>query len=613
MSDLITLSAQEQAFASPEDLRRTAFYFDSRGQALFGWLQVRESALHADHGIIICPPLGHEQIHSHRSLRHLADGIAEAGFPLVRFDYHGTGDSSGSGEEPERLSTWLANIRDACLWLKHHLGCTRISLIGLRLGATLAAQVATDTRVDGLILWAPVIKGRSYVREMKALSRTAADSPKPAGDIEAAGFVLTDQTAQELGGLDLLQLHPRFRRALIIARDDIPSDLGLLKHFEQLGIEAAQTAQPGYVDMMAEPHNTKVPQQAIACAVDWLLAGTCGETFKDNVSPTAVKAFQEYADRAIGIDQDIREHAFFISKDPNLFAILTEPTEPSRTDLPVVVMINAGSCYRVGPNRLYVSLARQLAHKGFRSLRMDLCGLGDSIASDSATENNCYPATAFRDIDLTLRYIRAQLGAKRVVLLGLCSGAYTAFQTAAQLSSPVLVESVLINPLTFYWREGMSLELSPAHQLQSFQDFMVSLWRPRKWLKFLSGRSKIGIAGAMKMLAQRWQISPTDEQNSVNCETAPTATPTHPLREDLPGDLDRVVKNGRRLACFFARSDPGYGILEHQAKRKVEELRHAGMLSVYFLEDADHTFSRRGPRRALEQAIIEHLMRRYRY
>jgi hypothetical protein len=43
----------------------------------------------------------------------------------------------------------------------------------------------------------------------------------------------------------------------------------------------------------------------------------------------------------------------------------------------------------------------------------------------------------------------------------------------------------------------------------------------------------------------------------------------------------------------------------------VDELRRAGGLSLFFLEDADHTFSRLAQRRALVQAITEHLGRRY--
>jgi len=110
----------------------------------------------------------------------------------------------------------------------------------------------------------------------------------------------------------------------------------------------------------------------------------------------------------------VRERVLSISREPNLFGIVSEPVETAPTELPFVVLLNAGSAYRVGPNRLYVPLARHLAAHGFAGLRLDLCGLGDSVLTGAGRENDPYPATAFRDVDLTLQYLRAQFGARRV-------------------------------------------------------------------------------------------------------------------------------------------------------------------------------------------------------
>jgi dienelactone hydrolase len=608
---------------------RTPFYFASHGQSLFAWLHRREQARGADHGVIICPPVGHEQVHAHRSLRHLADALAAASFTVLRFDFHGTGDSAGCDEDPDRVATWLANIRDAQTWLKQQLGCTRISLIGLRLGAALATAAAGSAPVDGLLLWAPVVKGRAYVREMKAISlTTAGNSPSPAatkGGIEAAGFLLTEQTAHDLSCLDLLQCRPQCGRALIVARDDTPSDTRLLEHFTQLGIDAQQTAQPGYADMMAEPHYSEVPQQAINRIVDWLStpsASGTGPAFEADARPdsrTGANGTPDFGLESLtGADGDpsqerVRERVMQISAQPHLFGIVSEPANAPRDDLPIIVMINAGSAYRVGPNRLYVSLARELAAKGFRSLRMDLSGLGDSVAPQGVRENAPYPTTAFRDIDLALAHVRSHFGAERVVLTGLCSGAYAAFQSAAQLSSPVLVESMLINPLTFFWEDGMSLEVSPALQLKSFQECMKSAWQPAKWLKFVSGRSKIGIAGALRMFVQRWRLRrDSGHPTAARAGAAPPdGFPSHPSHEDVPGDLERIAQAGRHLACFFARSDPGYGLLMLRAKKAVTGLVRAGSMSMAFVDDADHTFSRHAARRTLVQAIADHLGGRY--
>jgi pimeloyl-ACP methyl ester carboxylesterase len=591
---------------------RSPFYLPSQGQSLFAWLHGPGDGTAFDHGVLICPPVGYEQVHAHRSLRHLADALAEAGFPVVRLDYHGTGDSPGSADDPGRLATWVENVRDGRSWLEEHLGCTRVSLVGLRLGATLAAQATTDRGVDGLLLWAPVVRGRTYVRELQALSRTSAGPPaESAAVIEAGGFVLSEAAAEELRRLDLLRTAPHCRRALLLTRDDLPADTELLKHLRAAGIDADQTAQPGYTDMMAEPHYGKVPQQAIDYAVAWLRAAEMQSKFRIAERRLPFPGGDLPVVSAL-CGRQVREHPLTVAAQPHLFGILSEPTVPAPFSPPHVVMLNAGSAYRVGPNRLYVGVARQLAARGFPCLRLDLCGLGDSVAADAAGENDPYPATAFRDIALTLSYLKEGLGAQRVVLLGLCSGAYAAFQAAAQLADAALVESVLINPLTFYWREGMTLEASPARQVQSFLNALASARQPRKWLQLLTGQSKLGLAGALRLLIARWQRfhrAPTEP--SALHDSAARSYPSHAVREDLPGDLRRVATTGRHLAFFFAESDPGRALLTLHGGRQVKEMRRAGTLSLTVLENADHTFSRRAAREALGRALAEYLKSRY--
>jgi hypothetical protein len=474
----------------------------------------------------------------------------------------------------------------------------------------LAAMAAAGESVDNLVLWASVIKGRSYVRELKALSLTGTGhATPPAEGIEAAGFFLSEPTVHELSRLDLLQCRPPCRRVLIVTRDDLPADDSLLAHFASQGVEAQQTVQPGYADMMTEPHDNKIPQQAIASIVAWLPAASQPMMDTNHAVPRCHSAL----DLTV-VERGIHERVLTIGQQPCLVGIVSECQEPVTDQLPWIVLLNAGSVHRVGPHRLYVTLARQLAAVGFRCLRLDLCGLGDSITPDCEHENDPYPAATFRDIDATLTHLHNHLGVQRVVLMGLCSGAYAAFQSAAQLSHPVLVESVLINPLAFYWRAGMSLEPSAAaRQLQTFREGLHSAWRPSKWWKLLSGQSKMGLAGALGTVIQRWRLRQRSSQRAStdHRDRALDVLPSHPAREDVPGDLERAVRAGRHVACFFARSDPGYDLLMLHASRQVKELRRTGRMSVYFLDDSDHTFSRRAWRQALVQAIIEHLQERY--
>ena len=161
--------------------------------------------------------------------------------------------------------------------------------------------------------------------------------------------------------------------------------------------------------------------------------------------------------------------------------------------MPLIVLLNAGSSYRIGPGRLYVFLARQLAAQGYRTVRLDFCGLGDSVTPDSKHENNPHSPTALRDVDLVLRDLQQRYGIGKIVLMGLCSGAYAAFQAAAQIQNSAVVESVLINPLTFFWKDGLTLDDSSVKQLVSSHYYAWAALRPMKWLKLLTGRSKIGL------------------------------------------------------------------------------------------------------------------------
>ena len=50
-------------------------------------------------GVLMAPPLLHEQPRSRRVLVEVASRLAALGLACLRFDYFGTGDSAGDGEQ----------------------------------------------------------------------------------------------------------------------------------------------------------------------------------------------------------------------------------------------------------------------------------------------------------------------------------------------------------------------------------------------------------------------------------------------------------------------------------------------------------------------------------
>jgi uncharacterized protein len=107
---------------------------------------------------VLCHPWGAEYVYAHRSMRQLAVKLSTRGFHTLRFDYFGTGDSGGEDAEADPAAA-VADIETAAEGLQDMLGIARVALIGLRLGATLAARAAMRRKdnVDALVLWDPIL------------------------------------------------------------------------------------------------------------------------------------------------------------------------------------------------------------------------------------------------------------------------------------------------------------------------------------------------------------------------------------------------------------------------------------------------------------------------
>lgn len=629
MTDVVAeIPLPESNSLATELLRRDAFYLEGGPRPLFSWLHYRPDCDYGSHGVVICAPLGFEQLHAHRGLRHLADRIARLGCPVLRFDWDGTGDSPGSDLDPDRLAIWIDNVKLSVRWMKDHLGCQRVSVIGLRMGATLAALGLHDEEIENLVLWAPVTTGRSFVREQNVIdmmSETKSLVLDAPGMVEAAGFQFTQQTASELSKCSLLQARPRCSHVLLVNRDDATHDVRVVVHLQSLKTSLDQCVVPGVSDMLLEPHKNRVATKAIDEIVAWLSEKIdfvqTTEQFEPRTSfgcaeqsRAMCRSFGPTTTEVSGRQGvPLRETLLRIGTSPDLFGILSEPAVAVSPELPVVVLLNAGAAYRIGPGRMTTEMAREFSSNGFRCLRLDFCGLGDSVTDDPVRDNDSYSSTAFRDVQIAFQHLRDRFGSQKFVLAGLCSGAYVAFQSAAQFDDPGLIESILINPLTFYWCDGMSLETAPTRELIREHYYLASALQPNKWLKLLSGRSQIGIGGALRLVGRKLRFSQRTRSlpTELHASTARATGPSHPVTEDLAQDLRQIAAARRQLSMFFSTTDPGYSILTGQAGRQVRRMIRRGQLQTTFIENADHTFSRQEARRKLIQLMTQHLRQRY--
>lgn len=549
---------------------REATWFGPQG-GLFGWRHDSPEALSRDLVAVLCPPFGPEYTRTHRTLRHLADRLARHGVPAFRFDYYGTGDSVGSEADSGLFERWRASVVEAVREARRWSGRTRVCLVGVRLGASLAALAAEEAGIDALVLWNPVAKGRAYVRELKAMALTAKDPADAPGDgLESAGFTVRQATLDAISAIDLerVPIAPHVR-VLRIGRDDLP----------------------GWDGMMLDHQFTVVPDAALDAIADAVAAH----------APLAVAPAMNRAVAAVTSIKGVRERLCRMGPNDHLFGVLADPRHPGRPEGAMargpitLVLLNAGSIHHVGPHRLYVRLARELARLGHSVLRMDLEGIGDSVLRGPGRENHPYSPTAMQDLQAAIAWLRRETGAARFAVVGICSGAYNTFQAGLAIEDPGVERLVMVNPWYFHWREGLSLDTTISSHYEDVAAYRRSMRDPERWKRLLRGEADLGrlarvaAAHVMKVARGRW-----DDLREM-------AIPSTGTR--LSQDIRRIASRGRRMHVILSDGEPAAALLDTEAKRAVRRATRAGIFSLERIPGGDHTFSRSRPRDELVRKV----------
>lgn len=425
----------------------TPVWFGPKGRLLFGWFHRPENG-RARGGVVICPPLGRDYMRGHYALRRMAARLEEHGLCALRFDYDGTGDSAGDSTDPDRVSAWLASVGEAVALLRG-LGLGWVALAGMRVGATIASVAAEqDGLIDGLILVDPVLSGRSFVAEERALAALAlgVDPTRLDGSIETPGVVYDAATVKDLRMLEIGTDAARSaRKILVLTRKDKRVDQRLARRLSGSDVDWDEaTGQEGLLDAEA-PHQL-LPVDDIERVVGWVRTVAPTQESPVLAPPRAT---------AVEVTDDPRTGAVVespITLGPTgLFGMTAEV--PGRSSGPVIVLLNVSTEPHIGPARLWVELARHWAPLGLRSVRVDLSGLGESPARPGEPEFVIRLPVAFKDVSEIVGGISPE-DPSNVVLVGLCSSGYQALESALVLRPRGVVA---LNPvLTFQPPETMA-------------------------------------------------------------------------------------------------------------------------------------------------------------
>ncbi len=556
--------------------------FGAADAPLFGMLTRPAAGEAVDRGVLICPALGYENVIYHRQLAVLAQRLAADGRTVFRFDWPGAGDSAGDDTDPGLVEAYIETVGAAARTLRDSSDVAEVDVVGLRIGATLALVAAARAPVAAdFVLWAPHATGREYVREIRAFDRLAVkrDQQPPEHEIdgeEALGFLLSSGTIAALQELDLqtLELAAGRPRRVLLAGKDGPPDQRLAAILRDRDVAVETTVLPGLREVTMGWTERPVPVEAFETIASWLEPGT-------PVASATPRSTSATMTVRVG-DGRVEEHAFVLGGEEPVFGIVATPGDDGHDPPEDAWVVFATNRYarRIGPNRLYTTWARAWAAQGIPSMRLDLSGTGDAGGPDEETDADMYSQLVLDDALTALAFLREHYGARRFLVLGLCSGGYTGFHAA--LEDTDVTGVVLLNPQMLLWTRHETAV--------SRGDFLFGrVLRVESWRRGLRQRGALlrrTAPGAAKvaLASLRWHLS----RISRRLRRLPDVDP---VKSWIDRSLDQISARGCSLLFVFSEGDAGLGYLErYLGADYLEQLTRRGF-RLEIVDGATHTFN----------------------
>jgi len=390
----------------------------------FGWLHSVEGQASGGVAAVVCPGIGRDSSTGYRSSRFLADRLAEAGYPTLRFSYPGTGDSRDVTDD-ECWTAWRRSVHEAIDTVMRVSGASQVILIGVRLGGALASLAASERdEAVGLVLLEPVLRGSSYVLQLRLEERMAAD---PVADARAVvrvhGLRLSERSLDAMASVDLRSVMMKQScKVLVLSPSNSVILRGCAEFWRGGGVEVTQATSAGMEAFFRATHLADEPLPDPQHLMSWLSRA---------IPPC--RAPWPAARAGVGAamaEPGWVETPHFFGAHQQLFGLLCRPDRPVASDR-IVIIGNSGGDPHDGFARFGVEFARALARRGIASLRIDFAGLGDSVNGPDDRDGVTHTFTVDRrdDFAAAIDLVRA-MGFGFVAVQGLCSGAYHALQSA---------------------------------------------------------------------------------------------------------------------------------------------------------------------------------------
>jgi dienelactone hydrolase len=546
---------------------------------LLGWLHMPVGPI-SDTGVVLISPLGRDERCTHMPMRLFADQLASAGFPTLRYDHLGTGDSLDlPDEDADAFPEWLKGMEFAADVLRERVGVRRIVQGGVRLGATFAG--ANSGRADGLLLLAPVLSGRSWLGRLRFSARMARNGSqaREGEPLDSDGLWLSPATARSLTGVDLARTAAPSAPIFVASQNQLVSTYA--EGLSKTGAAVRTVDFPGFNELFLEPAVNSPPDQVFASARTWLL-----ETFEGTASATNSPRSQTQADEPVLRPPGAVERS--VTFGGGLRGVLCEP-EHAIDGAPTVLFCNSGGDPRAGCGGFASKTSRRLAIQGVTSLRFDMAGLGDSAMPGDVVRCHVFETPREVDMDAAVDLL-AERGHVDIVVVGLCSGAYHALHSAWR--NPRVTGIAAVSPVKILWRPGDSVGFARDEYLLSLNVYAKSLFDPAAWKRAIQKR--ISIVALFLALANRLR------NRLLGWFTR---------RDDLSPltEMRRFAQRGGRACFVMGVDDASLEEMETYFGPGGAELKQLKSVSVEVIPDLDHGLARRTSREIMENLLARWL------
>ena len=542
-----------------------------------GWLHPAPGS----RGVVLLGALDYEALCTWRPLFSLAERLAAAGCPTLRLDYPGHGESAAPDPGAQTIEAAVAAVRAGIDFLKARAGVTEILVMGLRFGALVAA-LAAQGRPDiaGLALLAPPASGRAYLRSLTVQAHLLAEgraSESAEGELDIAGFRLS---AASQAAIKAAKLPAEYGVQRLLVLDPGLEAEGRSATTAPDGRLVERLPFAGYGQLMQNPTLALAPA-AFDDVVAWASTGRpSGHGWPVQAEPVLLNgaAWQEEVVR--------------FGEAGQLAGTFCRPHQ-TRRDAPAALIVGSGRNPRAGWAGSAVRLARALAAEGIASLRYDTRGIGDSAAAPHGVEP-LYSTLALEDAGEAVALLEAR-GLDRILIVGPCSGAWTAFHAA--LANPRIVGLVAVNLQRFIWTPGESLTVAMRQSVRPSAFYGRQLLTTATWKRLMAG--EIDLPAIAAGLTRRWigrPLARLGQALAVGLGLNNRATRVRRW-------MDKLEARGVRILFIDSEGDPSLAERAYYFGAAPGRLARHRNVRELLIADADHDLTSHRARTEADAAI----------